>query len=265
MYLIPVTSHTSQLWRRWAAPKSPARNSDFALIDEVLDRTTCNGRGRFEFSHLRSGPYYLYSPVFWTNTMVTESGRESTFATARPWVGTAWVPAGDTVQAALRCTWTTGFAPDSTWEANRALLEERLDKLLRAPDRSPLIVNESPAGRLTGWIDLNGDERLDALVLLRPRSGWDKKGSSLLVFLQRGDSLVFLSRSSRVRAPICVSRTIQDGWREVFLTRGSSGEPGQYVVLRFEGGRYAADAASADSAEIADVALPHSILLVDRW
>ncbi len=102
VYLIPVTLFSQDWWdglaRRQYALVDPAYDGRLAFTD----RTTCALGGRFQFTHVRPGDYYVYSRVLWAMAM-----GDSTIFGGRAWVAAAKVSAGDTFRLTLRPPDTT--------------------------------------------------------------------------------------------------------------------------------------------------------------
>jgi len=264
VYLIPVGHLSTEWWRGFARPLPPVQDP---LHIRVHERTTSDALGRFQFRDVPPGGYYLYARVIWISTIWVgyPTPRESTFIQGYPWLGSVWVPRRDTARVVLRNAWGIGASFDSTWEMNRAMLERNLDSLLHRRDASQLGTDESPSSRLTGWIDLNADGKLEGVVLLRPRTGW-KKGatSSLLVFEQNEEGLDLVSRTNGIQGWVNAAPTTTGGWRDLIVSQPGSPEF-QYRRLRFQHDRYPGDVANTDSAKSIDAAIPNATRVIDGW
>lgn len=92
--------------------------------------------------------------------------------------------------------------------------------------------------RQTAFVDLNGDDIKDALVLLQGPYWCGTGGCTLLVFKGGKDSFNFVSRSTLVRGPLLVSDHQTKGWRDLVLEVSGGGLAPKKVVLRFNGHKY---------------------------
>lgn len=91
----------------------------------------------------------------------------------------------------------------------------------------------------TALIDLNGDGRQDALVLLQnPMYFCGTGGCTLLVFKGTKSGFQFVSRSSLIREPILVSETKTHGWRDLVVEVSGGGMAPKWVALKFTGEKY---------------------------
>ncbi len=93
----------------------------------------------------------------------------------------------------------------------------------------------------TARIDLNGDSREDALVLLENPYFCGTGGCTLLVFKDTKRGFQFVSRSTLIRPPIMVSETKTNGWRDLVVQVGGGGAAPKKVALKFSGRRYPAN------------------------
>lgn len=92
--------------------------------------------------------------------------------------------------------------------------------------------------RRTAFVDLNGDRRPDALVLLEGREWCGTGGCTLLVLKGGKDGFTFVSRSSLIRGPLLVSDKKSHGWRHLVVDVSGGGLPPKKVALKFNGRKY---------------------------
>jgi hypothetical protein len=82
--------------------------------------------------------------------------------------------------------------------------------------------------------DLDGDGRVDAVVLLSGSSWCGSGGCNMLVFRGRRDGFTFVSGSTLANPPIRVSPEKAHGWRTLIVYSKGKGD----VLMRFDGKRY---------------------------
>jgi len=93
--------------------------------------------------------------------------------------------------------------------------------------------------RQTAWLDLNGDGRQDALVLLEnPLYFCGTGGCTMLVFKGTPSGFEFVSSSSLIRGPLLVSETTTQGWRDLIVEVSGGGMPAKRVAMKFTGNKY---------------------------
>ncbi len=91
----------------------------------------------------------------------------------------------------------------------------------------------------TAQVDLNGDGRQDALVLLQnPIYFCGTGGCTMLVFKATKSGFKFVSRSSLIRGPVLVSETKTHGWRDLIVEVSGGGMPPKMVALKYTGSKY---------------------------
>lgn len=86
-------------------------------------------------------------------------------------------------------------------------------------------------------IDLNGDKKKDALVLLEGMMWCGTGGCTMLVFQQAKDGFRMVSSIPLVREPVIVSETSTKGWRDIQVYVSKVGN----VLLKFNGSSYPAN------------------------
>jgi putative lipoprotein len=92
---------------------------------------------------------------------------------------------------------------------------------------------------LTALIDLNGDGRPDALVLLEnPMYFCGTGGCTMLVFQGTPSGFQFVSSSTLIRGPVLVSETNTRGWRDLIVEVSGGGMAPKLVALKYKGGKY---------------------------
>lgn len=91
----------------------------------------------------------------------------------------------------------------------------------------------------TVLIDLNGDGRQDALVLLENPVYWcGTGGCTMLVFKGTKSGFKFVSRSSLIRGPVLVSESKTHGWRDLIVEVSGGGIAPKQVALKYTGSKY---------------------------
>jgi hypothetical protein len=90
----------------------------------------------------------------------------------------------------------------------------------------------------TAPIDLNGDGRQDALVLLENPYFCGTGGCTMLVFKGTKSGFEFVSRSSLIRSPVLVSKTKTHGWQDLLVEVAGGGAAPKKVALKFTGSKY---------------------------
>lgn len=91
--------------------------------------------------------------------------------------------------------------------------------------------------------DLNGDGIAEAVVLFAGKDWCANTGCSLAVFQTGQHGYTPISRSVRVKAPVVVSTSQTNGWRDLIVsTGGAGGAPLRRVFLRFTGNGYSPNA-----------------------
>ena len=84
------------------------------------------------------------------------------------------------------------------------------------------------------FVDLDGDGRPDAVVLLAGPEWCGSGGCNMLVFRGMTDNFKFISGSTITNEPIRLSPTKAHGWRTLIVYSKGIGE----VLMRFDGVRY---------------------------
>ena len=87
-------------------------------------------------------------------------------------------------------------------------------------------------------IDLNGDKKKDALVLLQDSYWCGTGGCSMLVFTNKNNDFKLVSSISLVRAPVIVSETKTKNWRDIIVHVSGGGGETKNVALKFNGSSY---------------------------
>jgi putative lipoprotein len=91
----------------------------------------------------------------------------------------------------------------------------------------------------TAFIDLNGDGRQDALVLLEnPLYFCGTGGCTMLVFKSIPSGFEFVSLSTLIRGPVLVSETRTQGWRDLIVEVSGGGIVSKQVALKYTGSKY---------------------------
>jgi putative lipoprotein len=91
----------------------------------------------------------------------------------------------------------------------------------------------------TAQVDLNGDGRQDALVLLQNPVYFCGTGDcTMLVFKGTQSGFEFVFRFSLIRGPVLVSETKTHGWRDLIVEVSGGGIAPKQVALKFTGSKY---------------------------
>lgn len=97
------------------------------------------------------------------------------------------------------------------------------------------------AGHAIEHVDLNGDRRDEALVLMRSRRFCGSRGCLLLVFERTTAGYELHSRFLLGRTPMIAAEERTAGWRDLVAPMTSAGAGMRLVVLRHRNGTYPAD------------------------
>ena len=87
-------------------------------------------------------------------------------------------------------------------------------------------------------IDLDGDNKKDALVLLQGMYWCGTGGCSMVVFQGTETGFRFVDQIPLVREPVLVSETRTQGWRDIIVRVSGGGIKAKDVLLRFSGSTY---------------------------
>jgi hypothetical protein len=88
-------------------------------------------------------------------------------------------------------------------------------------------------------IDLNGDNKKDALVLLQGMNWCGSGGCTMLIFQGTGGGFRLVSHITLVREPVIVSETRTKGWRDIIVHVSGGGDvEGHNIPLKFNGSTY---------------------------
>ena len=99
----------------------------------------------------------------------------------------------------------------------------------------------------TEYVDLNGDDRHEALVLLTDSYWCGMAGCHLAVFEQIDDGYRFISTTTLVHAPVWVSENQTNDWNDLILNMRGGGMPSTDVVLRFDGHAYPSNLSTVEA------------------
>lgn len=104
-------------------------------------------------------------------------------------------------------------------------------------------------------MDLNGDGRDDALVLLTDRRHCGTGGCSLVVFEGTADGFRKLSVSTISREPVSLLEESSHGWHSFTLWVSGGGLKSHAVRMRFTGTRYLGNSSMQPAARVTGRAL----------
>jgi membrane-bound inhibitor of C-type lysozyme len=91
----------------------------------------------------------------------------------------------------------------------------------------------------TGYIDLNGDRVLDAVVVFSSPDWCGTGGCTMLVFQGlKNKTFRLVSASSLVNPPLTVSQTKTRGWKDLIVDVSGGGMTAKKVALKFDGKKY---------------------------
>ena len=122
------------------------------------------------------------------------------------------------------------------------VIDEPADSVLFTKIDNYLIDQSGPRNARYDYarIDLNGDNRRDALVLFklphRYWCGWG--GCTMAIFEARGDGFILRSEMTDVRGPIMVSHHTTQNWRDIIFRLSGVNMPDRNVVMAFNNGAY---------------------------
>jgi hypothetical protein len=86
--------------------------------------------------------------------------------------------------------------------------------------------------------DLNGDGRLDAIVLVRGQEWCGSGGCAMWIFQGTSQGFVFVSGSTIASPPIRMANARTNGWHDLIVSTAISAATLGEVVLHFNGDRY---------------------------
>jgi hypothetical protein len=163
-------------------------------------------------------------------TLISGCGKQEQPAKAQK-AATAQKPAvAQTTSTAKPVPARTGKEQGQNSELNQAILA-----YLAKTKVEPQYVNPHQ----TALIDLNGDGRQDALVLLEnPLYFCGTGGCTMLVFKGTPSGFEFVSLSTLMRGPVLVSETTTQGWRDLIVEVSGGGMAAKKVAMKFTGSKY---------------------------
>lgn len=120
--------------------------------------------------------------------------------------------------------------------------DEPGDQALKEALRQYFAQNRNPAASQYDFnrIDLNGDNRRDALVLLKSPYGYwcDVNGCPMLVFQADDEDFDFVNAIQSVRGPIYVSRQSTNGWKDLMVRVSGRWSETKDVAMQYDGTQY---------------------------
>jgi putative lipoprotein len=128
--------------------------------------------------------------------------------------------------------------------SGRVSVKGRLDEALarRAIENYRLSKKRAKAPYTLVGADLNGDGVAEAVVLFQGKDWCTKTGCSMAVFQSFQHGFRPISRTVRVKAPVEVTDTTSNGYRDMLVQTGGGPAPERRVRLRFTGEGYARNA-----------------------
>lgn len=105
-------------------------------------------------------------------------------------------------------------------------------------------------------IDLNGDQKKDAVVLLSGTEWCGTGGCTMLIFKNDRSGYSLLSRSTVTRSPIRISPVFSNGWKDLIVsTRGLDD-----ALMQFDGAAYPGNPSMQQPATPAQLAAATTII-----
>ncbi len=93
---------------------------------------------------------------------------------------------------------------------------------------------EEAASYKSAYVDLNGDGKDDAVVLLSGNNWCGSGGCTMLVFKNVSTGYALVSRSTVTREPVRVSSSVSYGWKDLIVSTKGVGD----ALMRFDGSAY---------------------------
>ena len=93
---------------------------------------------------------------------------------------------------------------------------------------------EEAASYKSAYVDLNGDGKDDAVVLLSGNNWCGSGGCTMLVFKNVSNGYALVSRSTVTREPVRVSSSVYHGWKDLIVSTKGVGD----ALMRFDGSAY---------------------------
>ena len=111
-------------------------------------------------------------------------------------------------------------------------------ELRKAIERYRIIKKRSASRYKSAAADLNGDGRVEAIVLFSGEDWCKKTGCSLVVFQMERTGFRPVTHVTSARAPILVGPGRNYGWRDLIVKTGGGAAPVRQVRLGFTGKGY---------------------------
>lgn len=121
-------------------------------------------------------------------------------------------------------------------EARKPMFHACLNTYLKGIDSDPVLED----GYDLSFVDLNEDDIMDAIALMKWKSGWvGNGGATMFIFKGRvDDSYQFVSRNTITRKPIYVRNKKNNGWRDLVVYNSGGGVRGANRLMVFDGKGY---------------------------
>lgn len=133
-------------------------------------------------------------------------------------------------------------------------------ELRKAVDRYRIIKQRGESAYDFAAADLNGDGRIEAIVLFTGKDWCQKTGCSLVIFQQEQTGFRPVSHVTSVRPPVLIGPESNYGWRDLVVKSGGGNAPVRDVRLTFSGKGYAGNALLQPEAQRDIVAQSQQIL-----
>lgn len=150
----------------------------------------------------------------------------------------------------LFCLWMPGGCSGTVHEAQQEIVLTPMppdpvdpdNTVLHEAIRAFLLTHHGPvsSGYRYTRIDLDGDTRRDALVMLNAPYGYwcGMPGCTLLVMQAHDTSFTLVNTIQPVRGPMYIEDERTNGWRNLIVRVSGSWEKAKDVALRFDGQTY---------------------------
>jgi hypothetical protein len=109
------------------------------------------------------------------------------------------------------------------------------------------------------WVDLNGDGRPDAVVLMQGEEFCGSGGCTMAIFKGATNGFTLLSTSTITSKPIRVLPEVQYGWKTLIVTTHGVSP----AIMRFNGARYPLNPSMQATATLAQLSAAAPLTLQD--
>lgn len=100
----------------------------------------------------------------------------------------------------------------------------------------------APTEYRTELVDLNGDDTMEALVLMLGRDWGGTSGQTMFIFKGNPKGFNFVSKMTCVRGPmpgsVCITETKSNGWRDIAVRISGNPSKPEFAAMKFDGHKY---------------------------